>query len=110
MSRCRCTRSRRRGTAASSRSTPRCSGPPSAVTAYGGFRGIKACAQHRYGGDSVAGKTVALQGCGSVGYHLARLLHVEGAKLVVTDIDPARVKRVVNECGAAAVGTEEIYD
>src|SRR5881628_1494949 len=86
------------------------SGDPSPVTAYGVFRGIKACAQHRYGEDTVAGKTVALQGCGSVGYHLARLLHVEGAKLVVTDIDPTRVKRVVNECGAAAVGTEEIYD
>jgi leucine dehydrogenase len=86
------------------------SGDPSPVTAYGVFRGIKACAQYRYGSDSVAGKTVALQGCGSVGYHLARLLHVEGAKLVVTDIDPARVKRVVNECGAAAVGTDDIYD
>src|SRR5438034_4530723 len=71
------------------------SGDPSPVTAYGVYRGMKACARHRYGADSLSGKTVALQGCGSVGYHLARLLHTEGARIVCTDIDPQRVKRVV---------------
>jgi leucine dehydrogenase len=86
------------------------SGDPSPVTAYGVYRGMKACAKHRYGSDSVAGKSVALQGCGSVGYHLAWLLHTEGAKLVCTDIDPQRVKRVVEECGAQAVAPEAIYD
>lgn len=86
------------------------SGDPSPVTAYGVYRGIKACARYRYGSDALAGKSVALQGCGSVGYHLARLLVAEGATLTCTDIDPQRVKRVVEETGAKAVGTEEIYD
>src|SRR5438132_2829057 len=85
------------------------SGDPSPVTAYGVYRGIKACAAYRYGSDRLTGKTVALQGCGSVGYHLAKLLHAEGAKLVCTDIDPQRVKRVVDECGATAVAPVEIY-
>ncbi|HXF95330.1 MAG TPA: Glu/Leu/Phe/Val dehydrogenase [Gemmatimonadales bacterium] len=86
------------------------SGDPSPVTAYGVYRGMKACARYRYGSDSLSGKTVAIQGVGHVGYYLAQLLHREGAKLVVTDIDPAKVKRVVDEFGAAAVGPDEIYD
>jgi len=85
------------------------SGDPSPVTAYGVYRGIKACARHRTGSDALAGKTVALQGCGSVGYHLAKLLAAEGARLVVTDIDPERVRRVVDECRAQAVPPDDIY-
>lgn len=86
------------------------SGDPSPVTAYGVYRGMKACARYRDGADALTGKTVALQGCGSVGYHLAKLLHGEGAQIVATDIDASRVQRVVQECGARAVGTDEIYD
>src|SRR3989454_4970011 len=86
------------------------SGDPSPVTAYGVYRGMKACVHYRCGSDRLAGKTVALQGCGSVGYHLAKLLHTEGAHVVCTDIDPERVRRVVEECGATAVATNEIYD
>ena len=85
------------------------SGDPSPVTAYGVYRGMKAAAKHRYGSDSLIGKTVAMQGCGHVGYPLAMLLHAEGALLVVTDIDPAKVKRVVQECRAKAVAPDEIY-
>jgi leucine dehydrogenase len=85
------------------------SGDPSPVTAYGVYRGIKACARKRYGSDALNGKVVAIQGVGHVGYHLAQLLHREGAKLVVTDIDPAKVRRVVSEFGAQGVGGDEIY-
>ncbi|MBI1967223.1 MAG: Glu/Leu/Phe/Val dehydrogenase [Gemmatimonadetes bacterium] len=85
------------------------SGDPSPVTAYGVYRGIKACAKHRYGTDSLSGKTVALQGCGHVGYSLAALLAQDSAQLIVTDIDPARVQRVVSEFQAHAVQPEEIY-
>jgi leucine dehydrogenase len=86
------------------------SGDPSPVTAYGVYRGMKACARYRSGSDSLAGKSVALQGCGSVGYHLATLLVAEGAEITCTDIDPSRVKRVVAECGAKAVAPDAIYD
>src|SRR6266513_965027 len=86
------------------------SGDPSPVTAYGVYRGMKACVRYRSGSDSLAGKPVALQGCGSVGYHLAKLLRAEGADIICTDIDPQRVKRVVEECGAKAVASDEIYD
>lgn len=85
------------------------SGDPSPVTAYGTFRGIKACARERYGSDSVAGMTIAVQGTGHVGYYLCSYLAEEGAKLIVTDIDDERVNRVVEEYGAEAVAPDAIY-
>jgi leucine dehydrogenase len=85
------------------------SGDPSPVTAYGTYRGIRACARERYGSDSLTGMSVAVQGVGHVGYYLCRYLADEGAKLIVTDIDHDRVGRVVREFGAAAVAPDEIY-
>jgi leucine dehydrogenase len=85
------------------------SGDPSPVTAHGVFRAIQASAFYRWGSDSLEGKAVAVQGCGNVGFHLAKELHAAGARLVVTDIDPDRIKRTVAETGARAVATEEIY-
>ncbi|PYP73791.1 MAG: leucine dehydrogenase [Gemmatimonadetes bacterium] len=85
------------------------SGDPSPVTAYGVYRGIKACAKHRYGSDGLSGKTVTVQGCGHVGYFLCKLLFEEGAKLIVTDIDPQRVKAVVQDFRASAVAPDQIY-
>jgi leucine dehydrogenase len=85
------------------------SGDPSPVTAYGTFRGIKACAHERYGSDSLEGLTVAVQGVGHVGYFLCKYLANEGARLMVTDIDAARVERVVAEFDAQAVGLDDIY-
>src|SRR2546429_5417690 len=54
------------------------SGDPSPVTAYGVYRGLKACARYRDGSESLAGKSIALQGCGSVGDHLPKLPFAEG--------------------------------
>lgn len=89
---------------------PDLSGDPSPVTAFGVYRGIQACLRHLVGRDDVAGKTVAVQGAGHVGYHLARLVQEGGGRVVVTDLDPARARRVVEECGARSVGPEEIYE
>ncbi|HWJ13816.1 MAG TPA: Glu/Leu/Phe/Val dehydrogenase [Gemmatimonadaceae bacterium] len=85
------------------------SGDPSPVTAHGVFRAIQASAKERWGTDDLSTRTVSLQGCGHVGYYLSKELHEAGAKLVVTDIDAERVKRVVNEFGARGVGADEIY-
>jgi leucine dehydrogenase len=85
------------------------SGDPSPVTAFGVYRGMLACAKVAYDKDDVSGKTVTVQGCGHVGYHLCKHLHEDGAQLIVTDIDDAKVKRVVDEFGAKAVSTDEIY-
>src|SRR3954471_2598988 len=85
------------------------SGDPSPVTAHGVFRAIQASARQRWGSDSLEGKTISLQGCGNVGYYLARELSAAGAQLIVADIDAERVRRVVDETKARVVATEEIY-
>lgn len=86
------------------------SGDPSPVTGYGVYVGMKATAKVRWGNDSLAGKTIAVQGCGHVASYLIRHLHKEGAKLLVTDIDAEKVKRVVSETSATAVPPDKIYD
>ncbi|HVE80127.1 MAG TPA: Glu/Leu/Phe/Val dehydrogenase dimerization domain-containing protein [Gemmatimonadaceae bacterium] len=85
------------------------SGDPSPVTAHGVFRAIQASARWRWGSDSLRGKTVLVQGAGNVGHYLCRELHQAGAKLVVTDIDDERVRRVASETGARPVGPDDIY-
>ena len=85
------------------------SGDPSPFTARGVFRAMQAAAQRRWGSESLTGRTVALQGGGNVGYNLASLLHADGARLIVSDVDPSRVDRVVNEFDAVAVAPDEIY-
>jgi len=85
------------------------SGDPSPVTAHGVFRAIQASARERWGTDDLVNRVVAIQGCGHVGYYLAKELHEAGAKLVASDIDADRVKRVVNELSARGVASDEIY-
>ena len=85
------------------------SGDPSPHTARGVFRAMQAAAKHKWGSDDLAGKTVALQGCGHVGYFLAGELARVGAKLVVTDVDSAKVNHLVDEYRAKAVAPDEIY-
>jgi leucine dehydrogenase len=85
------------------------SGDPSPVTAHGVFRAIQAAAKWCWSSDDLHAKTVSVQGCGNVGYHLAKALHEAGAKLVVTDIDAERAKRVASEFAAAAVAPDDIY-
>jgi leucine dehydrogenase len=85
------------------------SGDPSPHTARGVFRAMQATAKHKWGSDDLAGKTVAIQGCGHVGYFVAGELARAGAKLIVTDVDAAKVKRAVDVHGASRVTPEEIY-
>lgn len=85
------------------------SGDPSPHTARGVFRAVQAAAMYRWGSDSLSGKTVALQGGGNVGYHLASNLHQAGARLIVSDIDESKVRRMVNDFGAETVVLDQIY-
>jgi leucine dehydrogenase len=85
------------------------SGNPSPVTAYGVYRGMKACAKEAFGSDSLEGKVVAVQGVGNVAYTLCKHLHEEGAELIVTDINKEAVRRAVEDFHAKAVDPDEIY-
>lgn len=85
------------------------SGDPSPVTAMGVFHGIRASVKHKLKKDSLAGLRVAVQGCGAVGMYLCQYLHEAGAKLVVSDIDDAKVQKMVDKYGAKAVHVSEIH-
>jgi len=88
---------------------PKSSGNPSRFTAFGGFLGVKAVAKQLWGVDSLKGRTVAIQGLGSVGMRLAQQLFWEGAKLIVTDINQDVVDYAVAEFAAESVEPSEIY-
>lgn len=85
------------------------SGNPSPVTAYGVYRGMKAAAKEAFGSDLLEGKTIAVQGVGSVAYTLCEYLNKEGANLIVTDINKEAVQRAVQDFGAKVVDPSEIY-
>lgn len=85
------------------------SGNPSPVTAFGVYRGMKAAAKFQFGTESLAGKTVAVQGVGNVAYNLCRHLHEEGAHLIVTDINQEALRRAEADFGATVVAPDEIY-
>ncbi|AQR75608.1 Glu/Leu/Phe/Val dehydrogenase [Sphingomonas sp. LM7] len=78
-------------------------GDPGPITARGVYLGVKAAAKRGLGDDSMAGVRVAIQGVGSVGGGLARLLAKDGAKLVLADVNAERAKALAAELGAEAV-------
>lgn len=84
-------------------------GDPSPTTARGVYYGLAAAALHRWGTDQLAGRTVAVQGLGNVGWHLSALLHEAGARLIVSDFNDERVARAVAVFGATTVPPESIY-
>ncbi len=83
---------------------------PLPVTAWGVFHALRAGAAHVFGARDFKSLTVAVQGLGHVGYPLCRFLHERGAGLVVSDLDPARVKQAADEFGAMSAPAEAIYD
>ena len=83
-------------------------GDPGPFTAMGIYHGIKAAVAHKLGQESLKGVRVALQGCGSVGGGVARLLAKDGARLTVADVEAARAKALAGEVGGHAVAADAI--
>jgi len=85
------------------------SGDSSIITAYGVFKGMKACSHVIWGTDSLRGRTVAVQGLGKVGRHLVRHLMDEGAEVVATDTSEYALKWA-QESSITLCEPGEIYD
>jgi leucine dehydrogenase len=83
-------------------------GDPAPKTALGVHLGIKAAVRFKLGRSDLEGLSVAIQGLGGVGSHLARMLADEGARLKVADVLPAALRRVCDELGASTVATEDV--
>ncbi len=86
------------------------SGDPSPIAAKGVLMGIKACIKEQYGNDSLAGRSVAVQGIGQVGENLVYLLREENAKVYVSDINEERLMQVARKYGAEAISNNNILD
>ena len=86
------------------------SGNPGPSTAKGVYYGILSTLRARKEfGHTLKGMTIAVQGLGSVGYALCQLLHRDGARLVVSDIDDDKVEQCIREFGARGVNPSEIH-
>ena len=83
-------------------------GDPGPSTAMGVFLGVKAAIKRSLGKDSANGVHVAIQGVGSVGGGLARLLAGEGAKLTLADVDRARAEKLAVELSGSVVDAADI--
>jgi len=82
-------------------------GDPSPWTALGVFEAMVVGARHALGAD-LSELTVAVQGTGSVGGFLCRMLADAGARLVLADVDPSRRDRLVAIHGAKVVDVADI--
>ena len=84
-------------------------GDPSPYTARGVAHAIRCAVREKHQTTNLSGIRVAIQGLGNVGRHLAEMLNAEGAELVVTDIDPARLEAAADDFGADVVDSDAIY-
>lgn len=69
-------------------------GPTGTPTAHGAYMAIKQGARFVWGSESLAGRSIAVQGLGAVGYDLAVDFLQEGAQLIVADPDRNQVERL----------------
>lgn len=83
-------------------------GDPGPFTALGIVQGIEAAVRYKLGRDSLTGVHVAIQGAGSVGGGVARLLAGAGAKITVADANGDRARALAAELGAKLVEPAEI--
>lgn len=84
------------------------SGNPSPFTAWGTYRGIQSVLKKIYDSESPENRTIAIQGLGSVGSELAKLLFWAGARLIISDADAEKCKNVAALTGARIVSIDEI--
>ncbi len=73
-------------------------------TAVGTLYAIRATVEHVFGSPELAGLRVLVQGAGSVGADLVRLLQAGGAQVFVSDVDEARAATT----GATVVPADEV--
>jgi leucine dehydrogenase len=79
------------------------SGNPAPHTAAGVLYGIRASLGHVFGSDDLVGRSVLVQGAGSVGRELASLLAAAGATVIVADVDAERAESLAAASHATTV-------
>jgi leucine dehydrogenase len=77
-------------------------------TAVGVWHGIRASCAHAFGSADLTGRTVLVEGAGGVGRVLVELLVHDGAKVLVADVDPARVTALDRQHGIVPVDPADV--
>jgi leucine dehydrogenase len=81
---------------------------PSPWTALGVSAAIHAAVRHVDGNPTLDGVSVLVQGAGHVGASLARLVADSGARVLISDVDADRARRVADELGGAVVAPDAV--
>ena len=92
--------------------TPECGGAGDSgpATALGVFSAIQAVCGKLFGDETLAGRSVLVQGVGSVGGRLVDLLIDAQARVLFSDVDMAAVRRFRDELQLVYVEPEAVYD
>ena len=83
-------------------------GPIGPATAFGVLQAMKACVEQQSGSPSLRSKRVVVQGLGAVGVPMVEFLVGEGATVLVSDIDPAKVSAMVATHGATEIAATDV--
>jgi leucine dehydrogenase len=86
------------------------SGNPAIFTARGVFVAVQASLERVFGTPDLDGRTVAVQGAGSVGGELIALMREAGAAVAAADVDARALEPWAGVNGVEVVATDEIYD
>ncbi|HRD56043.1 MAG TPA: Glu/Leu/Phe/Val dehydrogenase dimerization domain-containing protein [Parachlamydiaceae bacterium] len=90
--------------------TEKSSGDPSRFTAFGVYLAMQALAIKLFGSPSLKGKTILIQGLGSVGSKLANLLFFEEANLIIDEVDLEKAKKEAILYGAKYLENNSFFN
>lgn len=81
---------------------------PGPYTARGVFASLRAVLRQLPGTDEVAGRTVLIEGVGSVGNPLARRIAEAGGDVLLADLDTDRAQALAGEIGGRWISAAEV--
>src|SRR5690606_33086132 len=84
-------------------------GDPGPWTALGVYAGIRVAVHRTLGSEDLDGHTILVQGLGGVGTPLAQRLYDGGARVLVSDTDEERARRIAEEVEGEVVAPEDVY-
>lgn len=90
--------------------TPQAGGTGSSgpATALGVFTGIQVACEFVFGRESLEGRSVLVQGVGSVGRTLIRYLRDAGAEVIFSEVDEGIVQHYRGNLGLQSIAPEEV--
>lgn len=86
-------------------------GSTSGATAYGVYKSIERLSEIVFNDSNLAGKSIAIQGAGNIGWRLAEYLSEEGSKLYIADVNEEAFKSLKDKnINFERVAPDKIYD